>query len=335
MCRGVAVTVTTLAIISAFFCFAAVRADAAEDVYPPFCELQDQDGKAISSTIDLAPGEQKQLILVVKNPGPKAKINVKVNNLQTTDDGTASDMVAQNRLLPQAVSAADVFKGDDLGNAFLLAPGQQKRVPITTIAPTTIYTGKQSYVVVVAAAPMDELSRDVSMVTSVRVNLTNSPEPLPKAVLKFSEIKAADYFGRIGFVITVKNPFGNDVNASSLVAQVYSSKEGGIVATRALRPISVAPFSYFTFFVPVQSLTAQDYRVRISVVQKGHTKQKNFVVPVEQTVGGSVSQTAMMRSQWIQKIAIVLFVVGPVSIIGMQIIQQRHRSGIRFRRRVR
>lgn len=327
------VVIGALAIISAIFGIVAVPVGAAEeDVSPPSGQLLDQNGQAISSRINLAPGEQKQIVLLIKNSGARAKINVKVNNLQTTDDGIASDVVMEDRLLPQSAPAVNVFTVDGLGKAFLLAAGQQKRVPITITAPTKAFTGKQSYVVAIAAAPVDELSKAVTVVTNVRVDLANSPAPLPKATLKFSEIKAGDYFGRIGFVMRVENPFGNDVKASSLVAQVYSAKDGGVVATRALRPISVAPFSYFTFFVPVQSVTVQDYRVRLSMVQKGQTTQKSYLIPVKQMVGGAVSQTAMLRNDWAQKIIFILFVLGPVGIIGMQLIKQRHRLRMRLKR---
>lgn len=331
--RSMVVMIGALAIISAIFGIAATPISAVEeDVSPPSGQLQDQNGQAISSRIDLAPGEQKQIVLLIKNSGAQARINVKVNNLQTTDDGIASDVVTQDRLLPQSAPAANVFTVDGLGKAFLLATGQQKRVPITITAPTKVFTGKQSYIIAIAAAPVDELSKAVTVVTNVRVDLANSPAPLPKAALKYAEIKAGDYFGRIGFVMRIENPFGNDVKASSLVAQVYSTKDGGVVATRALRPISVAPFSYFTFFVPVQSLIVQDYRVRLSMVQKGRMTQKNCLVPVRRTVGGAVSQTAMLRNDWTQKIIFILFVLGPVGIIGMQLIKQRHRLRMRLKR---
>ncbi|MCU6431184.1 DUF916 and DUF3324 domain-containing protein [Lacticaseibacillus paracasei] len=284
-------------------------------------QFVDTNDNVLNSILKFPAGSNQMVKLVIRNHGKTVKIRLGITNMQTNDEGEIDTIASQQRLVSGAIKASAVFKEDNFAHEFILKSEDEKKIPFEILVPSKPFSGVQSFQVNIISESIDTSTMEASIRQSARLDLMNTTQQLPVPEVAFSNLKATNFLGRTGFLVTVKNSVGNDLIAQSLLAQIYSEKNGTLVASRRLNPIHMAPRSYFKFFVPALTLVTQDYRARMTLVQNGKTEEQNFAIHVQRPPQGAASQQAITQVAWTRRFFLILIIIGPIAIITIQIVR--------------
>ncbi|WP_230914184.1 DUF916 and DUF3324 domain-containing protein [Agrilactobacillus fermenti] len=262
------------------------------------------------------PNSEHTLGLRIFNTGVRQlNVSVELNNAYTSDGGVvAYDRHNQKLIDPTTKSMADLVE-NKRQQTVKLAPGELKTVNFKVKAPAERYKGMILGAVVASAKVDPTKSESVTINNRISYNIG--------VVLRQddTDVKPSILVGRAtpgirqlqkGILLPLHNRAAMNASRMAINAKIYHS--GQVIKTINRANMQMAPFSKFTYFLPVK-LKAGNYRIKGSIIPTNGGQQdfdQRFTVTKAEAKRSAIPKAARQSSNlgWI----ILLIVLGIILI---------------------